>query len=764
MNRLPDIGQVSDLRLGDHPGFDAWFYSFCAENNIEHGINPSGVASPEQLRFMVALDERQVYAPCSDATFRELAASFHLRSFPPRVRSQYIAAWRSIIRVVRYEKDRQKRRDMINYCRHRFRGCLALGNILPSRLVKRLVTTLISHFDAGDPWLNERLFYNETLASFLRSQALQNALGRLPDGLSAEGIPDLRRALDLAELARLFHLAGRSHHTLTQLIHNCAAAESGKCELPDIFTGSEAFIPQVEELFPGPPRTFLYICAMEGGLALDLRIIQTLLRLGHKVILTLKEAPVYYAPTIWDMDRDPLLVDSLPESHLFKAPAASKNELLRRLRENRLLIISDGTGERLNLYRTSVTFARAWKESDAIIARGRCNRDVLLGTSHLFTRDVFCFWEDRGEVRMQLKPHAQDALLFKGSVTWEGDTLALSQCKGKLDATPLRAELRLHFRDVLAMEGSLSLGKLQLDEYLPLPESGKDAGTAKGKEGKAVAAADKESATSWPTINMRLAMSSLGWKKMHLRDISLALSGSKGDYRLTSFQGVLESGGRLSAGGRADLRNRKYALDLDAAEVALGPLQESLEKPRSVEGLAALKASCTTSGTGADAMMAALSGSGDLRLRNMHIPALTSLLHSVPGLKGAVSDTFEQVHVPFVLRKGEADLAPMTATSPKLQARGQAHASLPRQHLKGTATITTLGLNIPVNYEGPFDNLSFSLDSKFALDAVKGLGSNLLEGGKKAGSAAGDTARGAGNSIGGAVRDAGGAIRGLLGR
>ena len=137
MNRLPDIGKVSDLRLGDHPGFDAWFYSFCAENNIEHGINPSGVASPEQLRFMVALDERQVYAPCSDATFRELAASFHLRSFPPRVRSQYIAAWRSIIRVVRYEKDRQKRRDMINYCRHRFRGCLALGNILPSRLVKR---------------------------------------------------------------------------------------------------------------------------------------------------------------------------------------------------------------------------------------------------------------------------------------------------------------------------------------------------------------------------------------------------------------------------------------------------------------------------------------------------------------------------------------------------------------------------------------------------------------------------------------------------
>ena len=32
MNRLPPIERVSDLRLGDHPAFDAWFYSFCAEN------------------------------------------------------------------------------------------------------------------------------------------------------------------------------------------------------------------------------------------------------------------------------------------------------------------------------------------------------------------------------------------------------------------------------------------------------------------------------------------------------------------------------------------------------------------------------------------------------------------------------------------------------------------------------------------------------------------------------------------------------------
>lgn len=366
---------------------------------------------------------------------------------------------------------------------------------------------------------------------------------------------------------------------------------------------------------------------------------------------------------------------------------------------------------------------------------------------------------------LRLKPHDKDALLFKGSLAWEGDTLTLTQGKGKLDATPLRAELRLHLRDIPAMEGTLSLGKLRLDEYLPLPGDGPAAASGKAPEApKAVADKDKAATTSWPTLNLRLAMASLSWKQARLRDISLAVSGSKGEYRLTTFRGVLESGGRLSAVGRADLNGHSYALDLDAADVALGALQESLGKPRSVEGMAMLKASCTTRGTDADALLASLSGKGDLRLRNMHIPALTSLLHSVPGLKGAVSDTFEQVHVPFVLRQGKADLDPMTATSPKLRARGKAHASLPRQHLKGSATITTLGMDIPVLFEGPFDNLSFSLDPRFALDAVKGLGSSLLDGGKKAGNAAGDTARDAGTGIGGAVRDAGGAIRGLFGR
>jgi hypothetical protein len=66
--------------------------------------------------------------------------------------------------------------------------------------------------------------------------------------------------------------------------------------------------------------------------------------------------------------------------------------------------------ERLNLYRTSVTFARAWKEADLIIAKGHANVRRLVYTNHLFTRDILCFQRDnRGTQQILFKPKAEQA-------------------------------------------------------------------------------------------------------------------------------------------------------------------------------------------------------------------------------------------------------------------------------------------------------------------------------------------------------------------
>ncbi|MFP4109065.1 MAG: hypothetical protein ACLFT1_08290, partial [Desulfonatronovibrio sp.] len=72
MTKLPKISSVSKIHTGRDPYLDAWFLHFMLENNIEHLVNPRVNASTEQLRFMVDLEEDQVFAPCTDWMFDNL--------------------------------------------------------------------------------------------------------------------------------------------------------------------------------------------------------------------------------------------------------------------------------------------------------------------------------------------------------------------------------------------------------------------------------------------------------------------------------------------------------------------------------------------------------------------------------------------------------------------------------------------------------------------------------------------------------------------
>lgn len=404
MNKLPEINNICELKNGDNPVFDAWFYTFKAENNIEYTISPTTVASDEQLGFMVALIEGHIYAPCSDDIFYDLIDSTRNRKLSPRLHQQYNQIWRNIIRLCRtHISDKILRRTIINYCRLRFMGSLLLNVILPSRVVKRLITTFISQLKTEDPWIKEKHQSFESISELFLSEKFQKNLTRLPADITMyTDIKSLRKALDFTELTRLIYLAGHTHNQLQQII-----TQYKNNEPINPFEKADQFIPIIKTFFndENTGKTFLYICDLEGGFALDLFIANVLLRLGHKIILAVKEFPIYFAPTIWEVENNPLLTNTLLHAHILKETAASKNTLLKYLHEKRLVIISDGTGEQLNLYRTSITFARAWKESDLILAKGSGNKEIILGTKHQFTRDILCFWEENNTIQMQCKPH-----------------------------------------------------------------------------------------------------------------------------------------------------------------------------------------------------------------------------------------------------------------------------------------------------------------------------------------------------------------------
>ena len=372
-----------------------------------------------------------------------------------------------------------------------------------------------------------------------------------------------------------------------------------------------------------------------------------------------------------------------------------------------------------------------------------------------------------------LKPAAKDRLTINGALEWAGTDVHLRQLRLQMDDTPATADCSLRLGSPLGLTLALQSGQIDLDGWLPLPQKATTGHAAAKpsdkKAGKgATAKMDKTALrpADMPSLDLRASVSGIRHGKLLLKDVAVILKGEKGRYDLSRAAARLDSGGSLSATGAANVPGKTYALKAKGSNIQLGPLLEALGQGRPMEGLALLDADLTTSGDTVTAVQAGLNGTGLVEIHDMRVQALRDLSGGVPGLaaKGSIPDTFDVVRVPFVAKNGEITARPVTVTSSKLNAQGQAHISLPRQHLDASAQVRTLGMNIPVVAHGPFSDISCGLDPKFALDMARQLPGVLLDTGKEAGTAAGHGASKTGDALRQGLEGAGGLVRGLLGR
>ncbi|AMD92812.1 ARMT1-like domain-containing protein [Desulfomicrobium orale] len=388
MSKLPEFSSMRELRLGRDPYLDAWLLHFMTENNIEPSVNPAENAQPEQLRFMVDLDDDQVFAPCSDNMFENLLET----SSTPALVREYGEKWRILARLVRANiKDRHTRRKIFALSRHKIRQVLHSPFLIPSRFLKQLLTIFMAMSGVHDPQRAEKCRRNEQAGRFLASRDMERCLNTCPDSaMGCASVTRLRWTLDLVELARLCRLS----------LNPAAWADGG--DKSGLVEDVCAPWPEFEGILTrvmGPDSgqkslRILFLPDGSGEVMFDIRLIRALNRLGHKVVLALKEGYSPDNPVFWDAEHDPVLESALADALFVDNSRMSKNDLLRAQRENPLVVISDGTRERLNLWRTSVTFARAWKESDLIIAKGYPNHRRLIQNSHQFTRDIICLYRD----------------------------------------------------------------------------------------------------------------------------------------------------------------------------------------------------------------------------------------------------------------------------------------------------------------------------------------------------------------------------------
>jgi uncharacterized protein with ATP-grasp and redox domains len=392
MAKLPEISSVRELRYGRDPYLDAWLLHFMTENNIEPTVNPAENAQQEQLRFMVDVDDDQVFVPCSDEMFENL---LHTR-LSSALRQEYREKWRMLVHLARINiKDRYTRRKIFALSRHKVSQVLHAPFLIPSRFLKQLLTIFMAMSGVHDPQRTEKRLANKRALDFMTCPDMNRLLYACPESnLGCSSIEHLRWELDLLEMARLCRMSLRSRiWEQPALVQEDSAFFEEVCapwpEFSAIMTKIMGPSSQQKKL------KILYLPGSSGGIIFDLRLIRVLIRLGHKVILALKEGYCLDSPVIWDVEHDNALQEAMGEALFVENSRMSKNELLRAQRESPLLVISDGTRERLNLWRTNVTFARSWKEADLVIAKDFPHHRRLIKNSHLFTRDVLCLYRDR---------------------------------------------------------------------------------------------------------------------------------------------------------------------------------------------------------------------------------------------------------------------------------------------------------------------------------------------------------------------------------
>ena len=377
------------------PEKEAWIANFFTENHLAYEALPKEVASPEQLKFIVYTEDEPFYYPCSDKIFNSIInkenSDFLILS--------YMRVWEKVEPLVRkLIEDDFKKKFLHSLLEIKFRHETASLVMLPSRVEKRLLQIFVRVSEIDRPLSHEKEVKNSRIHKLLKSRVFQDALNER-GGLDVSPetpLNEINLEINVLKLKRLLSLASNidsfmameeySKGDITRLMSRDIEGEGWKWFL-DLLTQWQGHEAWHYLLWQGPSA---------GAFLLDLEIIKILLFFRVKVIISVKQAFFHQEITMADIIDDPYLAQHLREADIIARKDISKNELIEKLKSDRtVFVISDGTQEKFNPLLASVTFARAFKESDAVVVRSLEDAYCIERSRFSFTRDML-FRSTRG--------------------------------------------------------------------------------------------------------------------------------------------------------------------------------------------------------------------------------------------------------------------------------------------------------------------------------------------------------------------------------
>lgn len=379
------------------PATDAWVTAFFIENHLDYYSYPDQVASPEQIRFMVCTEPEDRYYPCTDQVFDAIIFRNNSALLQEAYQKIYQRMLQLIDEQIEDEREKQYLKALVSIkYRHETRDEF----MIPSRLEKRLLKIFINRTQIEDPCLFTKICRNQRVFAALNSKAYQIALNSLDSGeftTLPKTLAEVKNILEQLELKRLLTLCVENRLWESEEDPSFKEADY-RAVFARPVTGN-GWTPLLDFLGLGSdsrikgktlPRKILWLADQAGEFMVDLAIIRHLAKLGHKIVIALKEAPIFTTVDFYDVQEDVALRIQLGSALWIKDRRLSKNQLIRILRsDENIIVVSDGSREILNLALCSTAFARTFKEVDGVISRGIDQRRHFFETRFQFTQDIF---------------------------------------------------------------------------------------------------------------------------------------------------------------------------------------------------------------------------------------------------------------------------------------------------------------------------------------------------------------------------------------
>jgi hypothetical protein len=398
---------------GISPEVDAWFNAFFIENHLDYYTNPDHACTPEQIRFMVYTEGDTRYYPCSDRMFEAIMT----RNKSGFIQKKYNEVFQRILALIdkqiedKWEKEFLESLIIIKF-KHETRDEI----MLPSRVEKRLLGMFLRRTQIEDPFIIEKNIRYQRVQSALCSEAFNHAIDHagIEDFRDLPGkLSEIKKRADHIEINRLISLAAEKRLWDSDDFKNYTEEDYIRIfDRPITGNGVERFFDFLGVSRDGDPvsgkalKKILWLADESGEVMVDFAIIRYLEKMGHKIIIAFKDGALYTKVDFFDIQEEDILVKALENVYMIRENNLSKNELVSILRsDNKIMAISDGVRENLNLILTTVTFARIFKEVDGVVSRGSDQKRRFFETHFQFTQDIYNISQNEdGNAEIAFKP------------------------------------------------------------------------------------------------------------------------------------------------------------------------------------------------------------------------------------------------------------------------------------------------------------------------------------------------------------------------